>query len=109
MIIIDPEEVRDRYVEPMLELRRSKGLTEVVAREQLEDNMVLGTMMLAQNEVDGIVSGAVNTTANTIRPPLQCDQNGTGLKLSFVHLLYVDADQVLVYGDCAVCRSNAGN
>lgn len=60
--IIDPDEVRERYVEPMLDLRRHKGLTEVVAREQLEDNMVLGTMMLAQNEVDGIVSGAVNTT-----------------------------------------------
>ena len=42
-----------------------------MAQEQLEDNVVLGTMMLERDEVDGPVSGAVHTTANTIRPPLQ--------------------------------------
>ena len=46
-------------------------MTEAVAREQLEDNVVLGTLMLEQDEVDGLVSGAVHTTANTIRPPLE--------------------------------------
>ncbi|MGL5359922.1 MAG: phosphate acetyltransferase, partial [Shewanella sp.] len=100
--IIDPEAVRDRYVEPMLELRRSKGLTEVVAKEQLEDNMVLGTMMLAQNEVDGIVSGAVNTTANTIRPPLQLIKTAPGSSLVSSIFFMLMPDQVLVYGDCAI-------
>ncbi|MGL4937061.1 phosphate acetyltransferase [Shewanella sp.] len=100
--IIDPETVRDRYVEPMLELRRSKGLTEVVAKEQLEDNMVLGTMMLAQNEVDGIVSGAVNTTANTIRPPLQLIKTAPGSSLVSSIFFMLMPDQVLVYGDCAI-------
>ncbi|MGL4836939.1 MAG: phosphate acetyltransferase, partial [Shewanella sp.] len=93
--IIDPETVRDRYVEPMLELRRSKGLTEVVAKEQLEDNMVLGTMMLAQNEVDGIVSGAVNTTANTIRPPLQLIKTAPGSSLVSSIFFMLMPDQVL--------------
>ena len=55
--IVDPQEVRQRYVEPMVKLREHKGLTEVVAQEQLEDNVVLGSMMLAQDEVDGLVSG----------------------------------------------------
>lgn len=46
-------------------------MTEELAREQLKDTVVLGTMMLEANEVDGLVSGAVHTTANTIRPPMQ--------------------------------------
>ncbi|GGB51049.1 phosphate acetyltransferase [Shewanella inventionis] len=100
--IIEPENAREKYVEPMLELRRSKGLTEVVAREQLEDNMVLGTMMLAQNEVDGIVSGAVNTTAHTIRPPLQLIKTAPGSSLVSSIFFMLMPDQVLVYGDCAI-------
>ncbi|MCL1075020.1 phosphate acetyltransferase [Shewanella dokdonensis] len=100
--IIDPDEVRERYVQPMVELRRGKGLTEVVAREQLEDNMVLGTMMLAQDEVDGIVSGAVHTTANTIRPPLQLIKTAPGSSLVSSIFFMLMPDQVLVYGDCAI-------
>lgn len=100
--IIEPETARERYVAPMVELRRHKGMTEVVAREQLEDNMVLGTMMLAQGEVDGIVSGAVNTTANTIRPPLQLIKTAPGSSLVSSIFFMLMPDQVLVYGDCAI-------
>jgi phosphate acetyltransferase len=100
--IIEPSSVRERYIEPMLELRRHKGLTEVVAREQLCDNMVLGTMMLAQDEVDGIVSGAVNTTAHTIRPPLQLIKTAPGSSLVSSIFFMLMPDQVLVYGDCAI-------
>lgn len=46
----------------MVELRKSKGLTEEQARAQLEDTVVLGTMMLEAGEVDGLVSGAAHTT-----------------------------------------------
>jgi phosphate acetyltransferase len=102
VLIIDPEDVRGNYVEPMLKLRRHKGLTEVVAKEQLEDNMVLGTMMLAQNEVDGIVSGAVHTTANTIRPPLQLIKTAPGSSLVSSIFFMLMPEQVLVYGDCAI-------
>lgn len=100
--IINPDEVRDRYVAPMVELRKGKGLTEVVAREQLQDNMVLGTMMVAQGEVDGIVSGAVNTTANTIRPPLQLIKTAPGSNIVSSIFFMLMPDQVLVYGDCAI-------
>ncbi|KFZ37961.1 phosphate acetyltransferase [Shewanella mangrovi] len=100
--IVDPDEVRERYVAPMVELRRNKGMTEVVAREQLEDNMVLGTMMLAEDEVDGIVSGAVHTTANTIRPPLQLIKTAPGSSLVSSIFFMLMPDQVLVYGDCAI-------
>ncbi len=100
--IIEPEFAREGYVEPMLKLRSHKGLTEVVAREQLKDNMVLGTMMLAQDEVDGIVSGAVNTTANTIRPPLQLIKTAPGSSLVSSIFFMLMPDQVFVYGDCAI-------
>ncbi|WP_264829492.1 phosphate acyltransferase, partial [Klebsiella aerogenes] len=42
--IVDPEVVRESYVARLVELRKSKGMTEAVAREQLEDNVVLGTL-----------------------------------------------------------------
>lgn len=70
--------VRESYVGRLVELRKNKGMTETVAREQLEDNVVLGTLMLEQDEVDGLVSGAVHTTANTIRPPLQLIKTAPG-------------------------------
>ena len=49
------KEVREIYVPRLVELRKNKGMTEVVAREQLEDNVVLGTLMLEKGVVDGLV------------------------------------------------------
>jgi phosphate acetyltransferase len=100
--IIDPDDVRERYVGPMLELRKHKGLEAVLAREQLLDTVVLGTMMLALDEVDGLVSGAAHTTANTIRPALQLIKNAPGANLVSSIFFMLLPDQVLIYGDCAI-------
>lgn len=100
--IIDPAEVRENYVARLVELRKNKGMTEVVAREQLLDTVVLGTMMLEANEVDGLVSGAVHTTANTIRPPMQIIKTAPGNSIISSVFFMLLPDQVLVYGDCAV-------
>ncbi|MCH4998029.1 phosphate acetyltransferase [Pectobacterium carotovorum] len=100
--IVDPIVVRERYVARLVELRKSKGMTEVVAREQLEDNVVLGTLMLEQGKVDGLVSGAVHTTANTIRPPLQLIKTAPGSSLVSSVFFMLLPEQVLVYGDCAI-------
>ena len=70
LAIVDPDSIRDQYVAPMVELRKGK-LNELQAKEQLQDTVVLGTMMLALDQVDGLVSGAVHTTANTVRPAFQ--------------------------------------
>ncbi len=99
---IDPVAVRENYVPRLVELRKNKGMTEVVAREQLEDNVVLGTLMLEQNEVDGLVSGAIHTTANTIRPSLQLIKTAPGSTLVSSVFFMLLSDQVLVYGDCAI-------
>ena len=100
--ILDPQDVREHYVPGMVELRKHKQLSEPMALAQLEDNVVLGTMMLAKDHVDGLVSGAVHTTANTIRPALQLIKTAPGAKLVSSVFFMGLPDQVLVYGDCAV-------
>ncbi|QLK88048.1 phosphate acetyltransferase [Arsenophonus endosymbiont of Aphis craccivora] len=100
--IVASKSVRKNYVERLVELRKNKGMTEIVAREQLEDNVVLGTMMLEKNEVDGLVSGAVHTTANTIRPPLQLIKTAPGSSIVSSIFFMLLPEQVLVYGDCAI-------
>ena len=102
LIITDPDTIRENYVAPLVELRKHKGLTEVVAREELKDNVVLATMMLQLGQVDGLVSGAVNTTANTIRPALQLIKTAPGNSLVSSIFFMLLPDQVLVYGDCAI-------
>jgi phosphate acetyltransferase len=100
--IIDPVAVRARYVRAMTVLRRAKGLTVLQASHQLEDDVVLGTMMLALDEVDGLVSGAVHTTANTIRPALQLIRTAPGVTTVSSVFFMLMPNEVLVYGDCAV-------
>ncbi len=100
--IVDPDSVRGQYVPPMVELRKHKNLSAPMAEAQLEDNVVLGTMMLALDEVDGLVSGAVHTTANTIRPALQLIKTAPQAKLVSSIFFMLLPEQVMVYGDCAV-------
>lgn len=102
LIITDPADIRDDYISSLLELRRHKGLTELLAKQQLLDNVVLATMMLQTGQVDGLVSGAVNTTANTIRPALQLIKTAKDSALVSSIFFMLLPDQVLVYGDCAI-------
>lgn len=100
--IIDPDIVRNKYTQKYAELRKDKGVTLEQAEDQLGDNVVLGTMMVVLDEVDGLVSGAVHTTANTIRPALQLIKTAPGTKLVSSIFFMLMPDQVYVYGDCAV-------
>ncbi len=101
-VVAPTDELRERYVERMVELRSHKGLTADGARNQLKDDVVLATMMLATGEVDGLVAGAVNTTAHTIRPALQLVKTrADALLVSSVFFMCLP-DEVVVFGDCAV-------
>lgn len=100
--ILDPKIHIKKYIGPLVELRKHKGLTEPMAEAQLEDPVVLGTMMLAEDDVDGLVSGAVNTTANTIRPALQLIKTRSDAKVVSSVFFMCLPEQVLIYGDCAV-------
>ena len=99
--IIDPDTIRDQYVTPMVELRKGK-LNELQAKEQLQDTVVLGTMMLALDQVDGLVSGAIHTTANTVRPAFQLIKTAPEYSLVSSIFFMLLPDEVYVYGDCAI-------
>ena len=100
--IVDPEAVHERYIAPLVDLRKGKGLSPPQAAQQLEDTVVLGTVMLALDEVDGLVSGAIHTTANTVRPALQLIRTAPGASIVSSIFFMLMPDQVLVYGDCAI-------
>ncbi|HSN79208.1 MAG TPA: phosphate acetyltransferase [Rhodoferax sp.] len=100
--ILEPSQIAERFVAPMVELRKNKGLTPGQALVSLEDTVVLGTMMLAVDEVDGLVSGAVHTTANTVRPALQLIKTAPGSTIVSSCFFMLMPEQVLVYADCAV-------
>jgi len=100
---VDPRAVAERYVTPLAELRRRhKGWTDDVAGEHLADPVTVGTMMVKLGEADGLVSGAVHTTASTVRPALQILGPKPGVRLVSSIFFMCLPDQVVIYGDCAV-------
>lgn len=102
--IIDPfQSARyDDYAATYFELRKHKGITEDFARDVMHDASYFGTMMVYRDAADGMVSGALHTTAHTIRPALEFIRTQPGCSIvSSVFLMCLD-DRVLVYGDCAV-------
>ncbi|MFA6408750.1 MAG: phosphate acetyltransferase [Gammaproteobacteria bacterium] len=102
LIILDPKKNYAKYLASLLEIRKGKGMTEAEAREYLQDPVVVGTMMLQMGEVDGLVSGAVHTTANTIRPALQIIKTQPDMRLVSSVFFMCLPEQVLLYADCAI-------
>ncbi len=100
--ILDPDVIRLNYVDALVEMRKHKGLTPKDAADFLEDTVWLGTVMLALGEVDGLVSGAIHSSANTIRPALQIIKTKPGARVVSSIFFMCLPEQVLVYGDCAV-------
>ena len=99
---VDPDQVRDKYIDRLVELRQKKGMTPEKAVEMLKDNVALATMMIERGEIDGLVSGAVHTTANTIRPAFQILKTAPGAKLVSGGFFMLMPEQVFFYADCAV-------
>jgi len=100
--IVDPATIRGKYIWPMVQLRKARGLTPLQAEVGLEDSVVVGTMMVAVGDVDGLVSGAVHTTADTVRPALQLIKTAPGSSVVSSVFFMLMPDQVMVYGDCAI-------
>lgn len=71
--IVDPltDSKKDSYNAKLCEIRASKGMTPDQAEKLLKDGTYYGAMMLKMGDVDGLVSGACHSTANTLRPGLQ--------------------------------------
>ena len=95
-------ELVEKFAAAYAQARAHKGMTVERAREVVTDASYFGTMMVHLGMADGMVSGAVNTTAHTIRPALEFVKTKPGVgTVSSVFLMCL-ADRVLVYGDCAV-------
>lgn len=92
----------EAYWKKLYEIRKEKGMTEEQAQELMLDVSYYGTMMVFMGEADGMVSGAVNSTAHTIRPSLQFVKTKKGVKTVSSVFFMILPDRVLVYGDCAV-------
>jgi len=100
--IINPDAVRKNYISRLLELRKNKGITEFSAIKQLQDNIMLATLILESHQVDGLVSGSINTTANTIRPALQIIKTNPIYSLVSSIFFMLFPEEVFIYGDCAI-------
>ena len=92
----------DEFSETFFELRKDKGVSAEMARDTMIDPSYFATMMVFKGYADGMVSGAVHSTANTIRPSLQIIKTKPGCATVSSVFLMCLADRVLVYGDCAV-------
>jgi phosphate acetyltransferase len=102
--VIDPKdgELFERFAAEYTELRKHKGMTVERAREIVGSVSYFGTMMVQLGLADGMVSGAMHTTAHTIKPSFEIIKTKPGTSIvSSVFLMCLD-DRVLVYGDCAV-------
>ena len=59
------------YAEKLFELRQAKGMTKEEADKLVQDEVYFGMMMVKMDEADGLVSGAIHSTSDTLRPALQ--------------------------------------
>ena len=101
-------EKKSEYAAVLHELRKAKGLTEEKAARLVADPMYYGMMMVKTGEADGLVSGAVHSTGDMLRPALQIIRTRPGMKLVSSSMLVespnrsLGEDGLLVFADCVV-------
>jgi len=110
ILTIDPLEsaATDKYADGIYELRKAKGMTKEQALELAKDPMYYAVMMVKEGDADGLVSGAVHTTGDMLRPALQLIKTKPGIKVvSSAFLMEMPNNELgyeglLVYSDCVV-------
>ncbi|ONI43046.1 phosphate acetyltransferase [Candidatus Epulonipiscium fishelsonii] len=111
--IINPATFVDmeEYINVFVKLRESKGMTYEKAKPLLQDPLFLGVMMVKQGIADGMVAGAINSTANVLRPSLQILKTAPNTKIvsSFFVIVVPDCEMgyhgTFVMGDCGLNQS----
>jgi phosphate acetyltransferase len=109
-IIVDPvnHPDKDRYVDMMVEIRKSKGLTREEAGRLIEDPLYLSVMMIKAGDADGEVAGADNATGDVLRPAFQYVKTAPGISVvsgAFIMILKdreFGDDGLIMFADCAV-------
>ena len=106
--IIDPAQGNEAYAEKFAELRKKKGVTIEQARETVKDPLYYGNMMVKMGEADGMVAGAINSSANVIRPALQILKTAPGTKLVSAFFIMVvpnceyGNNGTFIFADCGL-------
>ena len=102
--VINPETFHkfEEYVETYRQARAKKGISIEQARDTMLDPTYFATMMVHKGDADGMVSGAIHTTAHTIRPAFEFVKTKPGVSIVSSVFLMCLKDRVLVFGDCAV-------
>ncbi|WP_033259714.1 MULTISPECIES: phosphate acetyltransferase [Kitasatospora] len=102
--IVDPaaSPLRQQFAELYAKARAHKGMTVERALDVVTDVSYFGTLMVREGIADGMVSGAVHSTAATIRPAFEVIKTSPGAAIVSSVFFMCLADKVLVYGDCAV-------
>ncbi|WP_327288626.1 phosphate acetyltransferase [Streptomyces sp. NBC_01198] len=102
--VVDPQTspLRERFAERYAELRAHRGVSYELAYDMVADVSYFGTLMVQEGLADGMVSGAVHSTAATIRPAFEIIKTRPGAAIVSSVFFMCLADKVLVYGDCAV-------
>ncbi len=101
--IIDPETSNDidELVEKFVERRKGK-VDEAGAREILKDPNYFGTMLVYAGKAQGMVSGAVHTTGETVRPALQIIKTKPGFSRTSGSFLMLKGEEKYLMADCAI-------
>lgn len=108
IVDVSQSERFDDYAGQLFELRKHKGITPQDAARMLRDPMYFGTMMVHAGEADGLVAGATQSTADTVRPALQILKSAPGTKLvsSCFVMIVPDCEYgengVFLYADCGL-------
>lgn len=106
--ISEKNETLEKYVNLLVELRKNKGMTEEIAREQIKNKLVYAMLMLKSGDADGVVSGAITHTADVLRPAFQIVKMKSGVsKVSSVFIMESPSDSYgengfLIFADCGV-------
>lgn len=101
-------EKREFYTNALFELRKNKGLSIIEAMELINDNVYFATMMVKTGDADGLVSGAIHSTADTLRPALQIIKADEGIRnVSTFFLMEVpncnlDSKGIYIFSDCGL-------
>ena len=110
LTLLDPEtsEKTEAYADALYELRKAKGLTREAAADLARDPMYYGILMVKLSDADGLVSGAVHTTGDMLRPALQIIKTRPGIHIVSSSFLMncpnreLGDEGLLVYADCIV-------
>ncbi|MBB2183648.1 phosphate acetyltransferase [Lachnospiraceae bacterium MD1] len=112
--IIDPSQTDklQTYIDLLVEVRKSKGMTPEQAKELLtKDYLYFGVTMVKAGDADGMVAGAVNSTANVLRPSLQILKTAPGTKLVSAFFVIVvpncefGADGTFIFSDSGLVQN----